>query len=135
MNNRSLQISIGLSGALAVAFGALGAHYLKQQASAGLLTEDQLNGFDTGARYHLIHTLALFAVLLLRKEEKRYTASIRFFSWGIICFSGSLYLLCTRTLWGAEWLRYLGPVTPLGGILLILGWLSLAGEARKKGKS
>lgn len=132
MKNSRLQMWVGFSGALAVALGALGAHYLKSQVQLGRMTIDNLNGFETGSRYHLLHTLVLFAVLLLRKETDNYKTTIRLFTWGIILFSGSLYLLCTRELWEADGLRLLGPVTPIGGILLIAGWLSLAFTAWKK---
>lgn len=132
MKHKTLQIGIGISGALAVALGALAAHFLKGQVQAGILTQENLNGFETGARYHLIHTLALFAVLLLRTETERYKSSVGLFTWGMVLFSGSLYLLCTRSLWQAEWLKVLGPVTPVGGILLILGWLSLAWQALRR---
>lgn len=132
MNNKALQMGIGISGALAVALGALAAHFLKGQVQAGVLTQDNLNGFETGARYHVIHTLVLFALLLLRTEKEQYKSSIRLFTWGMVLFSGSLYLLCTRQLWQADWLKVLGPVTPIGGVLLILGWLSLAWQALRR---
>lgn len=123
---RSLALT-GLLGALAVALGALGAHALKNKMQAGLITEDQLGGFETGVKYHLFHVLAMLLVLLLRKQSERgsYRAAFYFFLSGILFFSGSLYLLCTRELLGAPWLKALGPVTPVGGVLLIAGWCCL----------
>ena len=117
----------GLLGALAVALGALGAHALKGQVKLGAMSQDSLSGFETGVRYHTYHVLAMLAVVLVgfHTEGKWLKFAYRFFLWGIVLFSGSLYLLCTRELTGMDWLRALGPVTPLGGVLLICGWISL----------
>lgn len=119
---------IGLLGAIAVALGALGAHFLKSKLPTGLITPDQLNGFDTAVKYLMYHTLAMLALVLLSKNT-----SHKFINWayncffiGIIMFSGSLYFLCTRNLFGAEWLKVLGPITPIGGLFFIAGWIFLA---------
>lgn len=129
-------ITIGLLGAIAVALGALGAHALKNQITTGLMTEDLVNGFDTGVKYQMYHTLAMFLILLLNKDEdnKLLRYSYNLFFAGIIFFSGSLYFLCTRHLLGAEWLKFLGPITPIGGILFVLGWLFIAYAAIKSKK-
>src|SRR5690606_6043249 len=135
MNYPKQLFTIGLLGAVAVAFGALGAHALKNQLSTGLITADQLNGFDTAVKYQMYHTLAMLAIVLLKQQVgtvKLLNAAYTLFFWGIILFSGSLYLLCTRGLSGLEWLRVLGPITPLGGLLFIGGWLCLAISVFKK---
>lgn len=127
-------ITIGISGAIAVALGALGAHALKNQLPYGLITPDQLNGFDTGVKYQMYHTLAMLLVILLKHHHNSpflNRAYYLFFA-GMVLFSGSLYFLCTRQLLGAEWLRFLGPVTPLGGVCFVAGWLCLAVSAFKK---
>jgi uncharacterized membrane protein YgdD (TMEM256/DUF423 family) len=54
------------------------------------------------------------------------------FLWGIILFSGSLYFLCTRNLFGADWLKVLGPVTPIGGLCFVAGWFFIAFIGFKK---
>ena len=125
---------IGLLGAIAVALGALGAHFLKGKLSTGLITPDQLNGFDTAVKYQMYHLLAMLALVLLSKHS-----SHKFIHWayncfltGIILFSGSLYFLCTRNLFGADWLKVLGPITPIGGLFFIAGWIFLALTALKK---
>jgi len=127
-------ITIGILGAIAVSLGALGAHALKGKLQTGLITPDLLNGFDTAVKYHMYHTFAMFAVVLLklRYENKFLNWAYGFFFFGIILFSGSLYFLCTRNLYGADWLKFLGPVTPVGGILFVAGWLCLAISAFKK---
>lgn len=126
MNSKKLTL-IGLLGAIAVALGALGAHFLKSKLPTGLITQDQLVGFDTAVKYQMYHTLAMLALILLAKNNPH-----KFINWafncfliGIIMFSGSLYFLCTRNLFGADWLKVLGPITPLGGLFFIAGWFFL----------
>ncbi len=135
MNDKKL-ITIGLLGATAVALGALGAHFLKSKLQTGLITPDQLNGFDTAVKYQMYHVLAMLALVLLSKHvtHKNITRAYNCFLIGIILFSGSLYFLCTRDLLGAEWLKVLGPVTPLGGLFFVAGWIFLALVGLKKNK-
>jgi len=106
-----------ISAALAVAGGAFGAHALKSR-----LAPDLLAVFETGARYQMYHALALLAVAwaLTRWPTPPVRAAGWLFLAGTVCFSGSLYLL---SLTGARWL---GALTPLGGLLFIAGWLALA---------
>ena len=134
MKTNSQLITIGISGAIAVALGALGAHALKNQLPSGLITVDQLNGFDTAVKYQMYHTIAMLAVVLLKQhfESKFLNIAYTFFFWGIILFSGSLYFLCTRNLLGMEGLRVLGPVTPIGGLGFVAGWICLSLSAFKK---
>lgn len=131
MNNNKKIITIGLLGAIAVALGALGAHFLKAKLAEGLITPDQLDGFEKGVKYQMYHAISMLLVLLLNTQNnnKFYLIAYWLFLSGIILFSGSLYFLCTRNLLGAEWLKFLGPVTPIGGICFILGWLSLVASA------
>ena len=111
-----------ISGMLAVILGAFGAHSLK-----ALLTADQLQAYETGVRYQFYHTLALFMTGLLMNgyPSKALNMAAASFIAGICCFSGSLYLLATRSLIGIENTALLGPVTPLGGLLFIMGWVFL----------
>ncbi len=133
MNDKKL-ITIGILGAIAVSLGALGAHFLKLKMQAGFITQDQLTGFDTGVKYQIYHTIAMLAIVLLSKHHshKYLNWAYHAFLLGIILFSGSLYFLCTRNLWGAEWLRVLGPVTPIGGLFFVAGWICLALVGFKK---
>ncbi len=127
-------VTVGLLGATAVSLGALGAHALKNRLAGGLITEDQLAGFDTGVKYQMYHALAMLILLILQqyKPSRHFKIAFRLFFWGILLFSGSLYLLCTRGLTGLEGLRVLGPVTPIGGLLMVAGWIMLTLEGFKK---
>lgn len=120
-------ILIGILGAVAVSLGALGAHFLKSKLETGLITSEQLNGFDTAVKYQMYHVIGMLLLIVLNKlyPNKFFNLAYNLFFWGIILFSGSLYFLCTRNLLGAEWLKVLGPITPLGGICFVLGWLCL----------
>ena len=133
MNSKKLTL-IGLLGAIAVALGALGAHFLKGKLSTGLITPDQLNGFDTAVKYQIYHVLAMLALYLFSKHNthKYINWAFRSFLIGIVCFSGSLYFLCTRNLFGADWLKVLGPITPVGGLFFVAGWIFIALVGLKK---
>lgn len=104
-----------VSGMLAVVAGAFGAHGLKARLSA-----DQLASWATASHYHLLHSVVLLALgLFAAYSGKPVKLPASLFSAGILLFSGSIYLLLLTKL------RWLGPITPIGGLLLILGWLSL----------
>jgi len=106
-----------LFGFFGVAAGAFGAHALKAQLDPGALSV-----FDTAVRYHLVHALALFASAWVAREwpGRSASASAIFFGLGIVLFSGSLYALSLTGM------HFLGALTPVGGVLLLLGWLALA---------
>ncbi len=129
MNKKQL-ITIGILGATAVALGAMGAHFLKGKLQEGIITADQLDGFEKGVKYQMYHTIAMLLLLVIKNNyvNKYFDWAYSFFFWGIIFFSGSLYFLCTRNLFGAEWLKALGPVTPLGGICFIIGWVLISNK-------
>ncbi len=122
---------IGVLGALAVALGALGAHFLKAQLKTGLISVDLLEGFDKGVRYHFYHLLAMVFILILQQTYPNRFLKWAYwcFFWGIVLFSGSLYFLCTRHVLGLEFLKVLGPVTPIGGLFFIAGWVFLSCSA------
>lgn len=102
---------------LAVAAGAFGAHALRMR-----LAPEQLAVFETGARYQMYHALALLAVAWANsaRPAPAVTAAGWLFTVGIVVFSGSLYLL---TLTGVRWL---GAITPIGGVAFLAGWAALA---------
>lgn len=107
-----------ISGAVAVMLGAFGAHTLRSSLSA-----DLLNTFETGVRYQMYHALALLAIAFAISRygpSDLLSAGGWLFIAGTILFSGSLYLLAaTDTKW-------LGAITPIGGVSFIGGWLCLA---------
>jgi uncharacterized membrane protein YgdD (TMEM256/DUF423 family) len=106
--------------AVGVALGAFGAHGLRQRLSA-----DMVAVWETGVRYHLVHALGLLAVAWAaeRWPSPWTSAAGWLFVAGIAVFAGSLYLL---VLTGQRWL---GAVTPIGGLAFIMGWLFLAWAA------
>ncbi len=106
-----------LFGLLSVALGAFAAHGLKS-----VLADDMLATFETGARYQMYHALALITVGWIGRTARGVWLSWAGWSFvgGIVLFSGSLYLLA---LTGTRWL---GAVTPLGGVAFLVGWAALA---------
>ncbi|HUO21114.1 MAG TPA: DUF423 domain-containing protein [Caulobacteraceae bacterium] len=114
--DKSSRLLLGLAGAsgfLAVAAGAFGAHGVTDPVAKGWL--------ETGGHYQLVHALAaLVAVILARQGLQRARLSAWLFLSGALIFSGTLYLMAV----GAP--RWLGAVTPIGGLLLLAGWAILA---------
>jgi uncharacterized membrane protein YgdD (TMEM256/DUF423 family) len=112
-----------LSGMLAVAFGAFGAHALKNR-----LDDYAMGVFQTAVQYHFYHSLALLAVGIIALNHPQ-AALLRSSGWlftlGIVVFSGSLYML------SFSGLRWLGAVTPIGGLAFIAGWACLAAASWK----
>lgn len=112
-----------VSGMLAVVFGAFGAHALKNK-----LDDYALGVFETAVQYHFYHSLALLAVGILAlslPDSTLLKSSGWLFTVGLVVFSGSLYVLSLTGL------RWLGAVTPLGGLAFIAGWACLAAASWK----
>ncbi len=124
MKNKLLLIS-SLFGAISVALGALAAHKLR-----GMLEIDSLDAFDKGVRYQMYHTLLLFALAVSYKSEKAVKPIAYLLIAGICCFSFSIYLLSTQSITGIKF-SFLGPVTPIGGLLLISAWLMIGIKAKE----
>ena len=104
-------------GFLAIIFGAFGAHALKKT-----LTIEQLNSFETGVKYQMYHALFLLfigATQIISLKEK--TIIFYLTLTGVFFFSGSIYVLTTNGLTGIK-SKLIGPITPIGGLLLILSW-------------
>lgn len=114
------QVFGALFGFLGVLFGAFGAHYLKTR-----LSPEALQSFETGVRYQLIHALLLLVLGFNLSFETALEAWIcRLILIGILLFSFSIYLLVWTGHKGRKW-KFLGPVTPLGGLCLLAGWALL----------
>ena len=129
MHKKFLIIGV-IFGGLAVALGAFGAHGLEKITS----DEKILHGFQTGVQYQMYHALALLAIAIM--YEKFQHTWIKWagncFITGIILFSGSLYILSFLKIQESSAVKFVGPVTPLGGIFFISGWLFLLIAAMKK---
>ena len=112
-------------GLLAVACGAFGAHALRDHLEPELLVV-----WETGSRYAMFHALALLAVGIAaarRPDEPRLRVAGAAFGFGVALFSGSLWAMALS---GQRWL---GAVTPLGGVAFMVGWLALLLAARRAG--
>ncbi len=129
MNHRTTFLAAGLLGLTGVALGAFGAHALRET----LLERGMTTAWETAARYQLVHAVALFAAAAWQNTSQgtvQKRLSIASISWtaGTVLFSGSLYLLA---LGGPRWL---GPITPFGGLALLAGWLGVVAAALAKDK-
>jgi uncharacterized membrane protein YgdD (TMEM256/DUF423 family) len=109
-------------GALTVALGAFGAHALKE-----ILPLPSLNTYETAIRYQFYHVfaLALTGILYKTYPHKWIKTAGTLFILGIVFFCGSLYLLTCFAASGITGFNWVGAITPLGGLLLILGWILL----------
>lgn len=126
--NKKFLITASFLGALSVILGAFAAHTLKDIVEPSLLQT-----FETAVKYQMYHVLALLAVGILYKDfpAKQLSWAGNLFIAGIILFSGSLYLLCfiLHQNMPAKWI---GAITPFGGLCFIAGWLLLAVGISKK---
>lgn len=104
-------------GFLAIILGAFGAHALKKT-----LNPDQLNSFETGVKYQMYHALfLLFVGISTFNTLKEKTIIFYLTLVGILFFSGSIYILTTSNITGIK-SKIFGPITPIGGLLLIISW-------------
>lgn len=121
-------VAAAISGVLAIGLGAFGAHAL-----SAVLDERTLGWFDTAARYHLLHSVALIGAALAPAAGARRTPCIvacTLWLAGLVVFSGSLYLMAVLDL------PRLGAITPIGGAALIAGWVALGvAGGRRRGDS
>ncbi|WP_037318929.1 DUF423 domain-containing protein [Salegentibacter sp. Hel_I_6] len=124
--NRKFLITGAIFGILAVIIGAFGVHGLKP-----LLEEGARESFETGVKYQMYHALLFLLVGSLNFTKFRFQKLIFFLLLvGVICFSGSIYLLATNNLTTIDFSR-IALVTPLGGALLIAAWIFLLIEFTK----
>ena len=105
----------------AVLFGAFGAHALRETLSA----HDSIQTWETAVRYQMWHALALILLSMIPRPQSMPKMAGPCFLFGSLLFSGSLYGLALD---GPKWL---GPITPLGGLCLMIGWLLLAYSSYK----
>jgi uncharacterized membrane protein YgdD (TMEM256/DUF423 family) len=124
--DRRLYACAALAGFLAVALGAFGAHALRHR-----LTPEMLAIFETGVRYQMYHALASFVAAWgwARWQHRAFVMAGYLFLAGTLLFSGSLYLLALTDQ------RFLGAITPVGGLAFLAGWLCLAWGAGSRLRS
>jgi uncharacterized membrane protein YgdD (TMEM256/DUF423 family) len=115
--NKTILLTGLVLGGVAIILGAFGAHGLKRA-----LGPDELNTFETGVKYQLYHALflILLSMMTMATEGMKRVVFYLIIS-GVILFSFSIYLLATNSLTGFDF-RKIGFVTPIGGLLMILGW-------------
>jgi uncharacterized membrane protein YgdD (TMEM256/DUF423 family) len=120
--HRNFLLLGALFGGIAVALGAFGAHGLKQIVSA-----EAVSVFQTGVQYQMYHTLALLLVAVIydRLPDRWIGWAGYFFVFGILFFSGSLYLITALKASGNNIPVFIGAITPVGGLLFIFGWVCL----------
>lgn len=117
MTQQIIIATAAIFGFLSVTFGAFGAHSLKN-----ILSSDQLKSFENGIKYQMYHALVL---LVLGFNSSITTPAMYWcFTLGILLFSFSIYILVLSDAKGRK-LRFLGPITPIGGLLLVSGWALL----------
>lgn len=124
--NRTIFVTGVFFGALAVILGAFAAHGLEK-----LITADAIQTFDTGVKYQMYHALFLLVLGSIKQLPERHKKVVFYFIVvGMILFSFSIYLLATNSLTGFDF-KAIGFMTPIGGALLILGWLTLGYKGLK----
>ena len=125
--NRKIILTAAFLGMTAIILGAFGAHALKQ-----ILNSEQLITFETGVKYQMYHALfLLFVGLLPNVSEKAKKMIFGFVVVGVLFFSGSIYLLATNEHLFFD-AKKIGFITPIGGLLLIVGWICLFIDFWKK---
>ena len=120
-----------ISGCIAVILGALGAHGLSKHVESGLISEKMFHAYETAVHYQLLHSIAIIAIVALQYKFAMYFKPLMYLMMsGIVLFSGSIYLLVMGDLLKIN-TTWAGPITPLGGLLLIAGWFILFLSALK----
>jgi uncharacterized membrane protein YgdD (TMEM256/DUF423 family) len=129
---KTATVFASISGCIAVILGPLGAHGLSKCVDMGLIKVDSLHAYETAAHYQMLHAIALVAIVALPTEFTKYfKAVVYLFMYGVIFFSGSLYLLVLGDYLKIDLKSVIGPITPIGGFCLIAGWFMLFLSALK----
>jgi uncharacterized membrane protein YgdD (TMEM256/DUF423 family) len=119
--NKRIILTASFFGVVAVLLGAFGAHGLK-----ALIDAPSLEIWQKGVDYQFYHTFALlYLSTFARYRNKLINIAYFCFTFGIVLFSGSLYLLATRSISHLGVTAFIGPLTPIGGLLFVLGWIML----------
>ncbi len=112
-----IAIFFGMTG---IIFGALAAHTL-----SNFLSSEKITSFQTGVKYQIFNSLFLLIISLnINKFSKRISYSFKLITMGILFFSFSIYALSLQEIINKD-LSFLGPITPIGGLLIIIGWFNI----------
>lgn len=118
--NQLVLITSAFLGVSSIILGAFGAHALKK-----ILEPERISSFEVGIRYQMYAALTLLVLgLNLNFENNLEIWAFYSIIWGTILFSGSIYLLSFKDIWKIK-LNFLGPITPVGGLFMIIGWILL----------
>ncbi|KQN35188.1 hypothetical protein ASE92_11245 [Pedobacter sp. Leaf41] len=119
--NKRIILTASFFGVVAVLLGAFGAHGLK-----AVIDQPSIEIWQKGVEYQFYHTFALlYLSTFARYRNKLINIAYFCFTFGIVLFSGSLYLLATRSILKLDFINLIGPITPIGGLLFVLGWIML----------
>ncbi|MCX2475966.1 DUF423 domain-containing protein [Pedobacter sp. MC2016-05] len=119
--NKRIILTASFFGVVAVLLGAFGAHGLK-----AVIDQPSIEIWQKGVEYQFYHTFALlYLSTFARYRNKLINIAYFCFTFGIVLFSGSLYLLATRSMLKLDFVNLIGPITPIGGLLFVLGWIML----------
>ena len=124
MRSKKYLVIAAISMAIAIAFGALGAHALKK-----IFDLHALEAWRTAVFYQIVHSLAVMIVVVSQKvfNIEKVDIILNLMISGFIMFSTSIYLLSFNSIWEISWLgKFLGPLTPIGGLLMISSWIILS---------
>src|SRR5690606_3283800 len=117
--NTTILIVGAFFGALSVILGAFGAHAFKK-----FMNEEQLKNYETGIKYQMYHSILLVVIGLNANLFQNAQTLLILFALGITLFSFSIYGLTITSALNRKW-KFLGPITPIGGLLLVSGWISI----------
>ncbi|WP_177765440.1 DUF423 domain-containing protein [Flavobacterium sp. I3-2] len=117
--NTTILIIGATFGALSVILGAFGAHAFKK-----FMNDEQLKNYETGIKYQMYHAILLIIIGCNAQLFSNIDTLSILFTLGIIFFSFSIYGLTITSALNKKW-RFLGPITPIGGLLLVAGWISI----------
>lgn len=117
--NTTIIIVGAIFGALSVILGAFGAHAFKK-----FMNDEQLKNYETGIKYQMYHAILLIIIGLNANLFENAKTLFLLFTLGITFFSFSIYGLTITSALNKKW-RFLGPITPIGGLLLVSGWISI----------
>jgi len=118
--NHIVIITAALLGTLAIILGAFGAHAFKK-----ILSAEKLDSFEVGVRYQMYAAITLLVLgLNLSFDYQSERVAYYLITSGTLLFSGSIYFLSFAEYWKKN-LKFLGPITPLGGLLMIMGWIAI----------